>query len=165
MPSNTSITAQLIVAGEVPPDQNCLVDVNTLLPVVAAYMGVQTTDPDNPQSQTDSTAELALNTANTALAQVAALQATIPARRTSGANLIPLVPGDNNILTVTWTPDMPNVNFDINFTFHGPLSVAGTATGPLPVVIDGSRTLSSFQAKILNVPPGAWYFSWSVTQL
>jgi hypothetical protein len=72
MPSNTAITAALIVTGEVPPDQNCITTVDALLPVIAANMAVQTTDPDSPQSQTDSTAELALNTANTALAQVAA---------------------------------------------------------------------------------------------
>jgi hypothetical protein len=161
MPSNTAITAALIVTGEVPPDQNCITTVDALLPVIAANMAVQTTDPDSPQSQTDSTAELALNTANTALAQVAALQATIPQRRTSGSNLIPITTVGDSPGQVSFAPDMPSVNYQVNFTIHGPNSAA-TA----PQIIVTERGVSSFQYRVVNTPGvGTWSFSYEAIAL
>lgn len=162
MPTNTQQTAALIVAGEVPSDQNCLSDVNNLLPKIAAYMAVATTNPDSPQSQTDSTAELALNTANNAIAQVAALQALIPARRTSGSSLIPIAASGDTTAVITFSPDMPNANYQVNVTIHGP---SGAANGPDWIVVDGTRTVNQCQLRFLNTPAGAWSFSFEVVAL
>jgi hypothetical protein len=162
MPANTAVTAALIVTGEVPPDQNCITTVDALLPVIAANMAVQTTDPDNPQSQTDSTAELALNTANTALAQVTALQATIPARRTSGSNLIPISSSGDTNVSIGWAPDMPNVAYQVNITLHGPV---GATNGPDWIVVDGTRLVNGVQLRFLNTPAGTWSFSYEVIAL
>lgn len=162
MPQNTQITANLIVAGTVPDDQNCLSDVNSLLPTIAAYMAVDTTNPDSPQSQTDSTAELALNTANNAIAQVESLKALIPARRTSGSALISIAASGDTNANISWSPSMPNVNYQVNVTLHGPV---GAATGPDWIVVDGTRTVDSAQLRFLNTPAGTWSFSYEVVAL
>lgn len=162
MPDNTQITANLIVAGVVPDDQNCLSDVNALLPTIAAYMGVATTNPDSPQSQTDSTAELALNTANNAISQVQALQALIPARRTSGSTLTSITASGDTNVALGWAPDMPNVNYQVNVTLHGP---ASAANGPDWIVVDGSRTVAGCQLRFLNTPVGTWSFSYEAIAL
>lgn len=163
MPANTQITATLVDNGPVPADQNCLTDVNALLPVLVAYLGIATVNPDSPQSQTDSIAQLALNTANNAIAQVAALQATIPARRTSGSNLVPLTTAGDSTGSVTFAPAMPNVNYQVNFTVHGP---AGATNAPIMIVVNDSRTTTGFQFRTLNMPAsGTWQFSWEVVAL
>lgn len=162
MPSNVQITAALVVAGSVPDDQNCITDVNALLPTIAAYMGVAATDPEQPQSQTDSTAELALNAANNALAQVAALQGSIPARRTSGANLVPISGSGDKDIVISWLPAMPNTNYGVYITLHGP---AAATTAPIFIVADGSRTTTSVNGRMLNIPAGTWSYSWEVEAL
>lgn len=163
MATNTQITANLVVAGEVPADQNCLTDVNALLPTIAAYMGIATQDPSAPQSQTDSTAAQALSAANNALAQVSALQALIPARRTSGAALIPITTTGDSVTSIAWSPAMPDVNYEVLFTIHGPDSATNR---PDISVVNGSRTTSACQLRIVNTPnTGSWFFSYSVVAL
>lgn len=163
MPANSQITAALVVAGEVPSDQNCLTDVNALLPTIAAYMGVQAQDPQAPQSQSNSVADLALNTANNALAQISALEALIPTRRTSGSNVIPIAASGDSNVTLTWNPDMPSINYAVYLTFHGPIGVSNADL--LYYVVDQSRTVASVQVRILNVPAGTWSFTWEVIAL
>lgn len=163
MPANTSITAALTQVGEVPPDQNCLTDVNALLPVIAAYMAVATTDPESPQSQTNSVADQALNTANNAISQVNALKLLIPERRSSGANLIPLPAGDTPTpVTVTWAPDMPSATYSVQITLFGTSTHPGAYYGFR--VVEATRTVNSFQISFDNIPAGS-SFAWTVTQL
>lgn len=161
MPANIQVTANLVQAGEVPPDQNCLTDVNALLPVIAAYMAVATTDPESPQSQTNSVADQALNTANNAISQVNALKLLIPERRSSGGNLIPLPSGDSTV-PVTFSPDMPSAVYSIQITLFG------SATHPAAYygfrVVEATRTVNSFQISFDNIPAGS-SFAWVVEQL
>ncbi len=149
MPANTQLTAALVQVGEVPPDQNCLTDVNALLPVVAAYMAVAVQDPANPASQTDSTAAQALEAANNALAQVSALQALIPQRRTSGTTLIPLPTGDSTV-PISWAPDMPSTVYSVQVTIFGAAAHPAAYYGWR--VVETSRTVNSLQLSFDNIP-------------
>lgn len=164
MPANQQITAAIVFPTPLPDDQNCPpATANDWLQLAADNLAVAAQDPESPDSQTDSTAELALNLANQALAQVATLQGQIPARRTSGSSLFPLAAGDNSY-ALSWSPSMPNVNYQVNITVHGP----GNATvAPLvPLVVTGSRTVDGVQIRFANVPgTGSWSFSYEVVAL
>lgn len=163
MPENVQVSASLVKTVDVPPDQDCPPSsANDWLQLVVDYIAVQAQDPDAPDSQTDSTAELALNTANNAIAQVASLQGLIPARRTSGLNLVPIASSGDSTVTITWNPEMPNANYSVNLTLHGPI---GATALPGYIVVFGSRNVNSVQVRILNVPAGSWSFSWEVFAL
>lgn len=164
MPTNTQVTAAITFPTPLPDDQNCPpATANEWLQLAADNLAISAQDPESPESQTDSIAELALNTANQALAQVTSLQGQIPARRTSGSSLFPLASGDNSY-ALTWSPDMPNTNYQVNITVHGP---ANAAASPLvPIIVDASRSVAGVQIRFLNVPgSGSWYFSYEVVAL
>lgn len=163
MATNTQINLALTVAGVVPEDQNCLTNVNDLLPVIAANMSVAAQDPQTPAAQNNSVADLALNIANNALSQIQAVQDSIPQRRTSGNNVVPIgSAGDNNV-TITWNPEMPSINYAVYLTLHGPNTV--NASNFNWWVIDQSRTVSSVQIRMVDVPAGSWSFTWEVIAL
>lgn len=164
MPANFQITAAIVFPTPLPPDQDCPPStMNEVLRAVADNLAVAAVDPENPESQTNSVAELALNTANNAIAQVASLQGQIPSRRTSGNTLFPLAAGDNSY-ALTWSPDLSSVNYDVSITIHGPGNA--TASPLVPIVVTGSRTVAGVQVRFLNVPAtGSWAFSYSVTAL
>jgi hypothetical protein len=163
MPVNTEINASIVFPTPVPPDQDCPpATLNEWLQAAADHLAISSRDPESPESQGDSIAELALNTANNALAQVTSLQGQIPARRTSGSTLFPLAAGDNSY-ALSWSPAMPNVNYAVHITVHGP--VAATTSPLVPFVVSGSRTVDGVQVRFANVPAGAWSFSYEVVAL
>lgn len=161
MANNTQINLAIVVAGEVPPDLNCLTDANAMLQVAAAYLTVAAQDPADPAAQTNSVADQALNTANNAISQVNALKVLIPERRSSGSNLIPLPSGDSTV-PVTFSPDMPSAVYSIQVTLFG------SATHPAAYygfrVVEATRTVNSFQISFDNIPAGS-SFAWVVEQL
>lgn len=164
MPTNTQVTAALVLTATVPPDQDCPPATKTeWLQAAVDYLGVASQDPDSPSSQTNSVADQALVLANQAISQVNELKAATPARRTSGSNLIQITTTGDSTGSVTFAPDMPSVNYGVNFTIHGP---ATATTGPDIFVVDGSRAVNGFQVRIVNVPvTGSWYYSYEAVEL
>jgi hypothetical protein len=164
MPTNTAITAALDFPTPLPPDQDCPPNsMNDIIQKVVDNVTIVASDVENPQGQTDSTAELALNAANNALQQVSALAGQIPARRSSGSNLIPLGAG-GSLIPITWSPVMPNVNYEVNVTFFCPDDAAPAPPTIVGVVTD-SRTVSGCVLRFMYVPDNTWEFAYSVTAL
>lgn len=124
MPTNSAITLSL-VAGTVPSDQNCPKNGQDVVNLVQNFVSVNgaTTSGDST-NPTDSVAEQALNTANTALAAVQELQAAQKEVRASGIMAIPS--GDSNF-TYSFTPSMPSTDYDIQVTYYaGSAGFSGT---------------------------------------
>lgn len=148
MPTNTEITAS-IVAGTVPPDRNCPKNGQEVVNLVQDFCSIQSStssgDSGNPN---DSVAEQALNTANTALAAVQQLQADQKEVRSSG--LIPIPSGDSNF-SYSFTPPMPDTNYDISVTFYA--GAAGFASAFYGWrVLESSLSVNGFNLLMDNVP-------------
>ena len=115
MPTNTAITSS-IVAGSVPADRNCPKSGQDVVQLVQDFCSIQSaTTAGEPTNPTDSVAEQALNTANTALAAVQELQGQQKEVRSSGIMAIPS--GDSNF-SYSFTPAMPNTDYDISVTYY-----------------------------------------------
>lgn len=115
MPTNTQVI-QSIVAGTVPPDRNCPKDGNAVVQLVQDFCSINAaTSSGDTTNPGDSIAEQALNTANTALAGVQALQAEQKEVRSSGLIAIPT--GDSNF-AYSFTPPMPSTDYDISVTYY-----------------------------------------------
>lgn len=161
MPTNTEITASL-VAGQVPPDRNCPKSGQDVVELVQDFVSVQASNPSAPSSQSNSIADQALATANTAIAQVTALNAAIPQRRSSGQTLIPLPTGDS-IVPISWSPDMPSDVYEVRVTLWAPNTAHPVAYyGWRP--IKGTRTVNSVNISFDNIPLNS-EFSWVVEGL
>lgn len=148
MPTNTEIT-QSIVAGSVPPDRNCPKNgqdvVNLVQDFCSINAGTSSGDTTNPG---DSIAEQALNTANTALAGVQALQAQQKEVRSSG--LIAITNGDSNF-AYSFTPPMPSTDFDISVTYYaGAAGFSGTFYQWS--VLESSLSVNGFNIIFNNTP-------------
>lgn len=148
MPTNTAITLSL-VAGSVPPDRNCPTNGQQVVQLVQDFVSVNaatsTGDSTNPS---DSVAEQALNTANTALAAVQSLESQQKAVRTSGIISIPS--GDSNF-GFTFSPPMPSVDYDVAVTYY-----AGSA-GFIAAfynyrVLESSVSVNGFNLILDNTP-------------
>lgn len=148
MPTNTEIISS-IVAGTVPPDRNCPKDGNDVVQLVQDFCSIQTgTSSGDGTNPNDSVAEQALNTANTALAGVQALQAQQKQVQSSG--LIPIPSGDSN-MPFTFTPPMPSTDFDIFLTFYaGASGFASTFYGWR--ILESSVTVNGFTVILDNIP-------------
>lgn len=148
MPTNTEITAS-IVAGTVPPDRNCPKNGQDVVNLVQDFCSIQSStssgDTGNPS---DSVAEQALNTANTALAGVQQLQAERKETRSSG--LISIPSGDSNFV-YTFTPTMPDTNYNIQITYYaGAAGFVATFYGAR--VLESSLATNGFNILFDNTP-------------
>lgn len=115
MPTNTEINSS-IVAGNVPADRNCPKNGQDVVDLVQDFCSIQSSSSSGDVAPpNDSVAEQALNTANTALAAVQELQAAQREVRASGIIAIPS--GDSNF-GYTFTPPMPDTNYDIQVTYY-----------------------------------------------
>ncbi len=148
MPTNTEILLSL-VAGTVPPDRNCPKDGQSVVNLVQDFVSVQ----GNPASgsgggSSDSVAEQALNTANTALAAVQSLESAQKAVRTSGIIAIPT--GDSNF-SFAFSQPMPSTDYDIYVTyFAGSVGFIATYYGNR--VLESSLTVNGFNIIFDNTP-------------
>lgn len=148
MPTNTEITAS-IVAGTVPPDRNCPKNGQEVVNLVQDFCSIQSStssgDSGNPS---DSVAEQALNTANTALAGVQQLQAEQKEVRSSGLFSIPS--GDSNA-PYSFTPPMPSTDYDITVTYYaGAAGFSGTFYNWR--VLESSISVNGFTLILDNTP-------------
>lgn len=150
MPTNEVITSGLVFPGQVPQDREC--EISTLSEIIQGvvdYTSIQTTNPDGtPTPPDDSVAQLALSTANAALALAQSVQASQKETRASSPQAIPT--GDNQI-AFSWSPPMPSTNYSIMLTLY-----AGSATFPTERlstrVLESSITVDGFIALVENIP-------------
>lgn len=160
MPTNTQVVAAL-QPGTVPADQECIPgNMTELLQRIAAYMGIASTVQQISGGTTDSVAAQALQQANIAIATAQDAQDRIPERRSS-RTLAPLNTGDN-VVPITWQPDMPSTNYEVRVTLYGPNAAAAQFYGFR--VIDGSRTVGGCQVIFDNMP-ATTQFAWVVEDL
>lgn len=148
MPTNTEFT-QTIVAGTVPPDRSCIKTgqevVNLVQDFCSINAGTASGDGGNPN---DSIAEQALNTANTALAAVQQLEAAQREVRASGIMAIPT--GDSNF-SYSFTPPMPDTNYDVQVTYYA--GVAGFISAFYNYrVLESSLSVNGFNLIFDNTP-------------
>lgn len=151
MPTNTEINLSL-VAGTVPPDQNCPKNGQDVVNLVQNFVSVNgATSSGDPLNPGDSIAEQALNTANTALAAVQGLQAAQKEVRSSGIITIPT--GDSQF-TYSFTPAMPSTEFDINVIYYA--GAAGYVAAYYNCrVLESSISVNGFTLILDNTPANA----------
>lgn len=126
----------------------CIRDGQDVVNVVAAICSVVVNLAQIPGG-TDSIAQLALETANIALATAQAAQASIPQRRSSDVPV--LVPAGDSVMALSWVDRaMNDTNYSVTLTWYGP-NVAATQPYAFRVV-DGSRTVNGCQIRIDNAP-------------
>lgn len=151
MPTNTEINASL-VAGSVPPDRNCLKSGQDVVNLVQDFVSIQNSTPNaDPSGPDNSVAEQALNTANTALAGVQALQSEKKEVRASGIIAIPT--GDSNF-AFTFSPALPSTDYDISVTYYAG-SAGFVAAFYNYRVLESSITTTGFNLIFDNTPSGA----------
>lgn len=158
MPTNSQSLAG-IVAQPVPPDRECVRNLTEILAGMQDFAQVQVNVFQSGGS-TDSVAQQALELAGVALATAQQALAATPNKRSSGEP-IAVVVGDS-ALAITWSPALPDTNYEVNVTFYGP-NVAVAVFYAFRVV-DGSRTVNSCQLRLDNVPINT-KIAWTVTAL
>jgi len=148
MPTNTEITSS-IVAGTVPPDRLCVRSGQDVVNVVQDFCSIQSAAASGDGGgSSDSIAEQALNTANTALAAVQELQSQQKEARSSG--LIPIPTGDSNF-SYSFTPPMPSTDYDIDVAFYaGATGFAAAFYGWR--VLESSISVNGFNLIFDNIP-------------
>lgn len=148
MPTNTEIT-QSIVAGSVPPDRNCPTSGQDVVNLVQDFCSIQSgTSSGSGENPSDSIAEQALNTANTALAAVQSLQASQKEVRTSG--LITIPSGDSNF-AFSFVPPMPSTEYDISIAYYaGAAGAIGTFYNNR--ILESSLSVNGFNIIFDNTP-------------
>lgn len=121
MATNEQINS-ILVLSQVPPDQDCNISsLTAILTGAVNFLSVQQNPAGEGPAPDNSIAEQALNAANTALAQIAAINGAAKARRTIAPQPIPT--GDS-FFTFTF-PEMPSTDYDVIVTLY-----AGTSTHP-----------------------------------
>lgn len=162
MALNNAVTASLVLLTDPPSDAQCVSTLTEILQGAASYLSVEITNPAEVASDGSSIANQALNVANTALATAQATAAAMPQRRAqSTPQPIPGGGQDSN-LNISWTPDMPDSNYEVNGTFYGPANA--TAFPGTYYVVDSTRTISGCTIRLCNIPNN-FSFAWSVTDL
>lgn len=148
MPTNTEVNFSL-VAGSVPPDQNCPKSGQDVVNLVQNFVSVNgATTSGGVVNPGDSVAEQALNTANTALAAVQELQSAQKQVRASGIIAIPT--GDSNF-GFTFSPAMPSVEYDVQVTYYA--GAAGfIAAFYNNRVLESSVSVNGFNLILDNTP-------------
>ncbi len=148
MPTNTQINLS-IVAGTVPPDRECVKNLTEVLQGVQdfAYVSEGTSTGDGG-SGSDSVAEQALNTANTALAAVQEVQAAQKQVRSSG--LIPVTNSNSNF-TFSFTTPMPSTAYFIQTMLYA--GATGVTTDRCVIrVLESSITVNGFTLLLDDIP-------------
>ncbi len=148
MPTNTAITSS-IVAGIVPPDRMCVKDGQQVANICQDFCSIQGTDSSGGSSPDNSIAELALNTANTALAAVQELQAAQKeVRVTSTPIAIPT--GDSNF-SYSFSPPMPSTEYTVSVAYlAGATGFASAFYGWR--ILESSITVGGFSILFDNSP-------------
>lgn len=162
MPTNTQLVASL-TPQTVPPDLVCVPgDMNLLLPLIAQFLAVNATTAEVDQNSTNSIAQQALETANIALTTAQAALAAIPATRSSGSPQ--LIAAGDSVLPISFGVPMPNINYEVRGTWYGQnVAVANTQIYAFRV-IDGTQTVNGCSLRLDNVPAST-KFAWVAQQL
>jgi hypothetical protein len=146
MPTNTEIQSS-IVAGSVPPDRNCPRNGQEVVELVQDFCSIQNTNGD-ASAPDNSIAEQALNTANTALAEITALQAG--QKQVRSMNPQPVSAGDSQF-NFALIPPMPSTDYDVQVTYY-----AGASTAPGVYynarVLESSMTVNGLTLLLDNTP-------------
>jgi hypothetical protein len=158
MAVNTAITAAL-APGTVPPDRQCVTNLQEIVDGVAAFTSVQVTPTGQQGGTGGSEAAQALNVANTALALAHSVQASIPQRRSLSQPTA--LPTGESTMPISWTPEMPDENYAVQITLYGP---ATATTNWSYCVVDESRTKTGCQLRFTNIPAN-FSVAWVVTDL
>lgn len=138
----------ILVLSEVPPDQECNTSsLSKILRGAVNFLSVQQNPAGEGPAPDNSIAEQALNAANTALAQIAALTAASKERRTQTPQ--PINSG-NSFFAFTF-PEMPSTNYDTIVTLY-----AGTSTHPAERysfrILESSITTTGVTISFDNIP-------------
>lgn len=146
MPTNTAINSS-IVAGSVPPDRNCPRTGQEVIELVQDFCSIQSVSEAGGGTD-NSIAEQALNTANTALAEVQSLQAAQKEVRTMDPQ--PVQSGDSQF-NFALVPPMPSTDYDVSVTYY-----AG-ASGYVAQfygwrILESSLTVNSLTVVLDNTP-------------
>ena len=156
MSTNTQVISALQFSGQVPPDQECNIgNLTAILQGAVNFLQVVTNQAqvNDGSGSSNSIAQQALQVANLALSTAQAAVAAQPPRRTSGATNLIAVPTGDSIMPLTWTPDMPNTNYECRVTFYSPNTAHPSAYYGFRVV-DSSRTVGGCQILLDNMPAG-----------
>jgi hypothetical protein len=163
MALNTGITASLVLLTDPPPDAQCVTNLSEILQGAANYLTVEITNPAEVASDGSSIANQALNLANVALATAQETAASIPERRAATEPFS--IPGGSptvdSLLSLTWSPSMPDANYFVQVAFYGP---AGTTGNYSWAVVDTSRTVDGCQIRLNNIPAN-FKLAWVVEDL
>lgn len=147
MALNTGITASLVLLTDPPPDAQCVTNLSEILNGAVNFLSVNITDPALIQSDGSSIANLALNTANTALATAQETANSIPARRASTEPIS--IPTGDSTMAIPLNPSMPDANYFVQVAFYGPVTATGNYSW---CVVDASRTVDGCQVRFNNIP-------------
>lgn len=148
MPENTEVTTQ-IVPQNVPPDRECdIANLSRIIKGVSDFTSLQQISPNGGGSTGDSIAQQALEAANIAVAKATEAVEAIPQKRSYGDPVDVPGPADS-LFTFSWAPPMPSLNYEVRGCFFG--SASETVIGGW-IVVTGTKTLSSVQLRLLNVP-------------
>lgn len=146
MPTNTEIQSS-IVAGTVPPDRACPRTGQDVVELVQDFCSIQSTSGD-ASGPDNSIAEQALNTANTALAEVQALQAAQKEVRTLAPQSVSSGDSQYNFSLV---PPMPSTDYDVFVTYYaGASGFIATYYGYR--VLESSMTVNGLTILLDNTP-------------
>ncbi len=162
MAQNETIIASL-QANPVPSDRNCVrtgQDVVNLVQDFVQVNGLAGANPGTGLPSTNNTAAQALETANAALTLAQQTASAQPERRSSGA--LSSLPTGDSMATLSWSPVLPGVNYEVRVTIYGPASYAGAFYGYRVVV--ASLQAGSVNVIFDNAPAGS-YYSWVVEML
>lgn len=163
MAQNETI-ALALEAQPVPEDRQCVRNLSEILKGVQDYVSVigdGTSQPGQIFPSAVVIAQQALALAEEAIADVAALEARVPVRRTS-AGLITVPVGDST-LPISWSPSFPNTNYEVRVVFYG--TAANSGADATYRVIDGTQSVDGVQVKLLNLTAQTTKISWVVEAL
>lgn len=147
MPTNSQITSS-IVAGTVPPDRNCPTNGQQIVELIQDFTSIQNSGGEAPAGPDNSIAEQALNTANTALAEVQALTAAQKQFRDLDPQALP--EGDNTFV-FSFQPPMPSTDYSIGLTlFAGAVGHPSAYYGVR--VLESTITTTGFSVLLDNIP-------------
>lgn len=163
MAQNETISLAL-EAQPVPEDRECVRNLSDIVKGVQDYVQVIGDGSSQPGQIFPSAvviAEKALANSEEALEKVTALELQVPQKRSSGSLLT--IPTGDSTLPISWSPPMPDTNYEVRVTFFGLATSAGDAFSFR--VIDGSITTSGCQIRLLNITANTTKISWVVEQL
>jgi len=147
MPLNSQVVAGL-VAQPIPPDRECVVNMTAIAQAMVDFISVIVNTQTIPGAPTgDSIAQQALQVANLALTTAQQALAAIPARRSTPPVL---QPAGDSVMPLVWSPAMPDTNYSVTVTYYGPNIAVGVFYAAR--VVDGSRTVDGCQIRLDNTP-------------